>query len=148
MKIKIDGGDLKIGITELIESLSSEQKKEIIHSIACNDDVIKRTIDYICDEDEEGWYSGSNPELRQQALVRIEKKQLETLPTYYWRVWEDLQQELNNIRSKEQVYWSLYHGLGDEFGDEGKRVSFQVLEMFRKMGIESNYTTKQAEDYI
>jgi len=141
MNITLEKGDIKIDIYELIRETDDETKKQVIKSFATDDAVIRHTIDYICGDDEDGWYPGDAANLRQELLGRVEAKQLETMPEYGWRVWDEIRQKIKDIRSAEHIYWVLYHKLSDGL----RRSVFKELDA---MGVESNYTQAQGNDDI
>ncbi len=108
MKINKDG-NIEFSIEEIWESLGTDQKKQFIKSCAISPDIIKWVMDWICGEDEDGWWTTEHP-LREQLLARVEEKQLSTTVTKYnWTIIQKAADELKKIYSDKQIYWSLRH---------------------------------------
>lgn len=135
MKIKIEKGDIQISIQELIECLSDDEKLSVAKTLAVSDWFLKKATDYICDEDEDGWWTGDSAQKRHEILRRVEEKQIEKLPYFNWKPWDAIQDSLKRITSREELYWILYHN-----NDEEKRKWID--------GCNSHYTTKTADEEI
>ena len=108
MKINKEG-NIEFDIYEIWESLSTEHKKQFIKSCAISPDIIKWVMDWICGEDEDGWFTTEHP-LREELLARVEEKQISNPVTKYnWSLIQEAAKELKKIYSNKQVYWKLYH---------------------------------------
>lgn len=108
MKINKDG-KIEFDIGEIWESLSTENKKEFIKSCAISPDIIKWVMDWICGEDEDGWWTTEHP-LREQLLKRVQEKQLtQPVTKYNWSIIQAAAEQLKKICSEKHLYWELYH---------------------------------------
>jgi len=146
--IKIEDFVLKINLNTLIEKLDEEESRQLIKTLAIQPKIIKSVVDYICGDDADGFWSSEEPQLRQGILERIERTHINTLatsgPRYGWSVWQDIQKQLKDIKCKQHVYWALYH---DEYFKE-KYDWTLISNFFKRHNIESDYTTKKADEDI
>jgi hypothetical protein len=138
MQIKVEKGEVRIGIEEMMGSLTAEEQKAFIKTFSISDAIIEHVVDFICDEDKDGWWAGNSPNTRQRILSRIEQKQLELCPTYCWEPWDKIREALKAIRAKEHIYWFIYHKLPE-------RLREVVINAMTEAGVESDYTTKDAD---
>lgn len=139
MNIEIKDSKLCIDMESIISSMNYEQKREVLAWLATDYEVVQSVIDHIIGRGDKSWSFG-DPNTRQEILENIERSQLES-PRYGWKPWSDIREKLKQIRNDQIVYWTLYHKIDPE-------LSRRVFEEFRKLGIESNYTTKEADDDI
>jgi len=143
--IEVENYALKIDLHEIFRAMSAEDQNSFIHALALQSNIIDKVVNYICGEDEFGSWTSAEPELRQKILERVEAKHVSDLgrigPRYGWRQWSAIEDALKKIRCKQQVYWALHHDkhLNDKYGWE------LVSDFFKRHGIESDYTTKQAD---
>jgi len=92
------------------------------------------------DDDRCNW-SGNSAQRRHELLCQVEAAQLEKLQSstaYSWAPWEAVVAACKELRSKEHVYYVIYHELPAELRD-------RVLEYFRMLGVESQYGTDRAD---
>jgi hypothetical protein len=132
-------GDLVVPLDRIFLKLSEESKKKFIKDFCISDDVIRIVTNYICGEDDEGFWTSEEMNMRQNILERIENTQL--VPrylSYSWRPWRDLQKRLQDIRCKQHVYWAIHHCEDQELGEKMRR-------FLASKGVASDYTTKQAD---
>jgi hypothetical protein len=140
--IEYTDGNIKIDIYYLFSAMDEESQKSFIHTLALQKQIIELVVDYLCGQDAFGSWSGYDDDWRMQALTRIEGEQLKNWSRYNWKVFSELTDRLKEIRAKEHIYWALHHGA---FRDE----LWPAWDRFCKAnGIESNYTTKQADEDI
>ncbi len=108
MKINKDG-KIEFDIEEIWESLATDQKKQFIKSCAISPDIIKWVMDWICGEDEDGWWTTEHP-LRELLLARVEEKQLTNPVTKYnWTLIQKAVEQLKKVCSEKHLYWELFH---------------------------------------
>jgi len=138
-EIKIADSALCIPLEPIISAMTFEQKRETLAWLATDDEVIRSVVSHITGNDDQGWSTG-DPDRRQQILTEIEDSQIDGL-RYSWKPWGEARQKLKDIRSSEQIYWVLYHKIDPE-------VSRQVFNELQRLGIESNYTTEQANSDV
>jgi len=143
---------LCIDIGGILEAMNEEDTKHFIKTFSIQESVISYVIDYICGDDEDGCWTSMDAEYRMSILQRIEHKQLSEGPRHSWTAWSEICQELKNIRCKQQIYWKLYHNgsWGEVTLSDGstKSLEFLISDWLTKCGIESNYTTKEADKDI
>ncbi len=143
--ITVENYQAKIDLRAFFDAMSKEEQREFIRSISIQRDVIECVTNYICGEDEEGWWSSDEPQKRQDILQRIERNQIKDLadngPSFGWQVWSDLRKALQDIACKKHIYWALRHS-PDPWTNENAHT------FFKNNGIESDYTTKQADEDI
>jgi hypothetical protein len=139
--MKIEDGYLKLDLDKLFSAMPEETQKEFIKSFAVEETVIEHVIDYICGEDPDGWWTGYASDLRFNLLERVEKTQLKNWSKYNWSVFSEISQALRDIRCKQQLYWQLVYHPNDE-------ICWKIMDWMKSKGIESNFTTKQADDDI
>jgi len=139
-EIKIQDSRICLSIESIIQAMSFEQKREVLAWLATDDDVVRSVVDHICGQDEHGWSSG-DPNRRVEILARIENSQLSGKVRYNWRPWDEAKQKIKNIRSTEHLYWLIYHKFD-------KNLSIPIMDELRRLGVESNYTTKEGDEDI
>lgn len=138
--MKIEDGEIRLDLIEIMESLSEDDCKMFIKHFSCQSFIIEKVIDYICGDDEDGWWTGDATNIRQKILCRIEKKQLEqSYLSYSWEPWAELTNRLKEIKERKHIYWHLYHDFPDHH---------EIWEWMKRRGIDSEYTTKQAHEDI
>lgn len=142
MKAKIEGNEIKLDMYELFSSMTEEDQKEFIHSLALQKDIIEIVCDYLAGDDKDGSWSGYDDEWRIRALRRIEKRQLKHWSKYNWDVFSEATKRLKEIQEKRHIYWALHHG---PFRDELWPVWHKFCEA---NNIVSEYTTQQANEDI
>ena len=138
-QIEIRDSKLCLSLETIIGQMNMEQKREVLAWLATDYEVVESVVNHITGNDELGWSTG-DPNQRQKALTQIEQSHLSALQ-YNWTPWSAIKDKLKEIQSAKQVYWAIYH-------DIDKDLSRRVMSEFERLGIESNYTTKQAEDDI
>jgi len=136
--VYIKDGHISIDVDDLLGQLSADHLKEILKRFSVSERVIEWVIAYLCGDDEDGWWTGDDANLRQRLLVRVQNSHLADDVLLSWNVFDELRKRLKDIRSKQHVYWFLYHELPDH-------LRCQVMNLMEQAGVESNYTTKQAD---
>jgi len=107
--MKLKDGDIIINPSEIIDSLSKEDKLEVLkHYMTCPD-VINAVLDYICDEDEDGWWAGDSDRTRSGFLKRVEDCHLKNLGRGNWKSLDEACAKITKIRSEQHLYYMLYH---------------------------------------
>lgn len=139
---KIEDNENKINIDALLEGMSLEDQKKFIKRFAIQSSVIDHVIDYICGEDPDGWWTSMDDELRMKILGRVEDAQIKKWSKYYWDFISEAKDRLKEIREKQHIYWTLYHGA---FSEELRDVFFKFC---MANNIVSEYTTKQANEDV
>lgn len=137
--MKITDGKIEIHPSEIIDSLSEEDKKSLIKELCISSDVINWVFDYICGDDEDGWWSSENSRQREQLLRRVEKTHLNKVTRYDWNLLEQAANSLKHVISENHIYWNLYH--------HPDRNTLTIDKFLEKFG-ENQYTTKLADDKI
>lgn len=136
----IEGSKLQFDLEPLIHGMSLEKKREMLAWLATDDEVIQYVVDVICGEDELGWGMG-DPGRRADILSRIEDTQLRDCVRYNWKPWATARDKIRDIRTREHLYWVLYHQIDPD-------VSRRVFDELRRLGVESSYTTTVADAEI
>lgn len=136
----VDGRNLAIPLEPLLQGMSLEQKRELLAWLASDEEVIRCVVDFICGEDDLGWAMG-DPNRRAAILARVEDTQLREGVHYGWYPWVEATRKIKDIRSQEHLYWVLYHQIDPE-------ISRLVFGELRRLGVESNYTTKVADEEV
>lgn len=141
-----DQGYLKINLERIFNSMSEDDQKSFINELSLQSSVIEYVVSYICGNDEFGSWTSDDQNLRQNLLERVEKAHKDDLiefgPRYSWEIFRKVETRLKDIQTKKNVYWALYHD------EELQRSGFSARRFFEKHGIESNYTTKDADKDI
>lgn len=137
--IEINGTKLCVSLETIVNGMSKEQKREVLSWLATDREVVESVVDHILGRDEQGWSTG-DPNRCQKILGEAEDFML-TDRKYSWKPWDELRQKLKDIRADERLYWVLYHQIDQD-------VSRRVFEELRRLGVESNYTTKEADEDI
>ena len=107
--MKMKDGKLEIYPQDIAESLSKEDRMEFIkHHVLCAD-AIQTVLDYICDGDEDGWWTGDSDEIRAAFLRRVEDTHLAQFSRYNWKSLGVACDKITKIRSEQHLYWKLYH---------------------------------------
>ena len=150
--IDYDKVAIKIDIDYLLESMSEDDCKAFIKHFSIQECVINHVIDYICGDDPDGWWTGNDADLRMKLLQRVEKKQLDRPTRWGWSVWREVEARLKEIRCKQQIYWKLYHNDSpfEVTLYDGTKKTFErmVIDWLSNQGIQSNYTTLEADNDI
>lgn len=153
--INISQNKIEIDMGHLLEAMDKDDCKAFIKSFACQDFVIEKVIDYICGDDEDGWWTGYSDEYRTKILTRVENTQIKKWSKYNWKVFEELKNRLKEIQEKRHIYWQIYHDKGfremivlNPYTEEKTTMGNYISDWFKSRNIESNYTTKQADDDI
>ncbi|MFA5217096.1 hypothetical protein [Sulfuricurvum sp.] len=155
--IKFEGANILININDLYSAMSEQDQKDFVKSVALNDDIINWVLDYICGDDNDGYWTSDDSNIRQRFLNRVEKTQL-TKSIISWDTIRKIDQHLKDIKCKQHIYWSLYHdipqiisqwlyekhGIAIEKGYIDAAVSYAL----KCLGQESNFTTEQADKEI
>lgn len=102
-------GNVIISLEDIIQNMSKEEKKKLCKTISIDYDVKKAVIDYICDEDEDGWWCSDSGHIREDILMRIEKAQLDKPTWYNWKLIDEAITRLKHMRSENHIYYTLYH---------------------------------------
>ncbi len=142
--IKINDNGLWVDFDYLMESMSSEDQKMFIKKFAIESNVIDHVVNYICGEDPDGWWSGCADDRRMKILTKVENAQLNKWSGYNWKFIDEATNRLKEIKEKQHIYWALYHSGVDYDSD----FSMKVRKFLESNGIESDYTTKQADEEI
>lgn len=109
MKINKDG-KIEIDLQEILDSLGEDEKKQLVKSACISSEVIKWVFDWICGEDEDGWWTTNENRLREDLLARAEDKQLFKDPNRFnWSLIEAATKRLKQLESDKALYWALYH---------------------------------------
>lgn len=137
--IEINGTKLCVSLETIINGMSKEQKREVLSWLATDREVVESVVDHILGRDEQGWSTG-DPNRCLRILGEVEDFQLEYVK-YNWNPWSEIKQKLKDIRADERLYWVLYHQIDTQ-------VSVQVFNELRRLGVESNYTTNEADKDI
>lgn len=137
--IEINGTKLCVSLETIINGMSKEQKREVLSWLATDWEVVESVVDHILGRDEQGWSTG-DPNRCQQILGEVEDFMLADRK-YFWKPWDELRQKLRDIRADERLYWVLYHKIDQD-------VSQGVFNELRRLGVESNYTAKEADGDI
>jgi hypothetical protein len=137
--IEINGTKLCVSLETIINGMSMEQKKEVLSWLATDWEVMESVVDHILGRDEQGWSTGDSNRC-QKILGEVEDFHLANV-RYDWKPWDEIKQKLRNIRADERLYWVLYHQIDSQ-------TSKMVFDELRRLGVESNYTTKEADEDI
>ena len=107
--MKIENGEIKIDPQEIVDSLTSTEKTEMLKYYMVCDDVIESVIAWMCDEDTDGWWSSGSHKLREKLLKKIEDCHLAKMARFNWSSLDTAIPKIKKIRSEEHLYWKLYH---------------------------------------
>ena len=141
--MKMKDGKLIIYPQDIADSLSGEDKLEFIKHHVLSEDAIQMVLDYICDGDEEGWWSGDSDEIRASFLRRVEDTHLAEFSRYNWNSLGTACDKIKKIRSEQHIYWLLYH--------HPEAHDLTISEWLRKHDVNndiSEYSTKIADEEI
>lgn len=138
--IEINGTKLCVSLETIIQGMNKEQKREVLSWLATDWEIMESVVDHILGKDELGWSTG-DPDRRQKILSEVEEEHLKDSLRYNWKPWDDIRQKIKDIRSTEHLYWVLHHKIDQD-------LSRDVMNELRKLGIESNYTTKEGDEDI
>lgn len=142
MAHSVEGGFIKVDIDILIDQMETEEKTTILKSLSTSQDVIKWVLDFICNEDEDGWYDGNSENTRQDFLEKVEQTQLGQTLSFYWSPWQELRDKLKTIEANRAVYEKVSSMMRcDHSYSKWFRDNFDKDEM-------SHYTTKGADEKI
>jgi hypothetical protein len=108
MKIN-EKGNVEFDPVEVFKSLPEESQKKLAKSLACDDFYIRKVVDLLCGEDEDGWFTGIDADYRQEILERIEKSHTKNPFNYSWSVWKEILQTVKSLKSEQHLYYKLYH---------------------------------------
>lgn len=142
--ISIESGHIKIDLDYFLEAMSSADQKDFIKRFSIDSNVIDHVVDYICGEDPDGWWSGCADERRMKILTKVENAQIKSWSEYSWEFIKEATDRLREIKEKKHIYWALYHNGCDYDSD----FSQNVRKFLNNHGIESDYTTEQADEEI
>ena len=143
-ELSYEDGCLKIDLQFLIERMSTEDKKTVLKSLAVQEDVTQWVLDYICDKDSDGWWSGGSDEVRVNFLQEVEQTELgRTWLSCYWSPWSECRDALKMVESHREVSKRLERLMRDYDNpmSEWLRKHFDVDEC-------SHYVTKLADEKI
>ena len=136
--ISYESGKLQIDVDYLASAMDKDDYKSFIKGLALDSFVIGKVIDYICDEDVDGfWHTGSNVS-REEILKRIEKTQLSKDIKYNWSLLSDVENSLKKLASNKSMYYKVHHC---EFLDERQKSA--LLD-----GEDCEYKTNKADEQI
>jgi len=108
MKINSEG-KLEIHPQDIVDNLSKEHKMEFIKHYLVSSDVIQTVLDYICDDDPDGWWTGDSDEIRAAFLKKVEDTHLAKFSQHNWKSLGEACKKITKIRSEQHLYWKLYH---------------------------------------
>lgn len=119
-RYKYEDGKLVIDLIELIaEGLNQDEREELLkdalRTTAFDDAVAKAVIDRLTNLNYD-WWSSTDPELRLEALCKMED---ELISGYKWSWLRWLQDAVKSINNDKRLYWALWH-------DEEMRDQFQA----------------------
>lgn len=107
--ITYEKGKIQIDADYLAASMSNEDYHSFIKGVALDSFIIDKVVDYICDEDEDGfWTSGSN-RTREEILMRIEKSQMSANVRFNWSFLKNIEDKLKKIAVNKSMYYKIYH---------------------------------------
>lgn len=138
MKIT-EKGIIEIDIDEIINSLDTDEQKKLVKSLAISPTIIGWVMDWICGEDEDGWWTTEHP-LREQLLKRVEEKQIKNIGRYNWTLISKAADALKHYCSEKHLYYSLYYHPNAD--------TMTIAEFCRSHPDGNQYQTKQAEEKI
>jgi hypothetical protein len=102
---KFEKGYLKIDFEQIVEHMEKEEKIQVLKSIAVSNDCVQWVLDYICGDDPDGWWSGSDVQLRQKFLEKVEQTQLgKTWLSASWEPWGAIKDKLKEIESSREMF--------------------------------------------
>lgn len=152
--IEIDNSAIKIDFHHLFQAMSEEDTRVLIKSLAVESFVINKVIDYICDEDKDGWWASDTPNIRQKILERIEKSHLKNSVKYNWSVFNELESRLREIKEKQHIYWSLYrldsemYSVTNDTTGTSESIRSFIFNWMKRHGIKTEYSSKCADEDI
>lgn len=129
----LSNGDIVIDAADVFAALTGDQFEELIHRLGCAHRVLERAIDFLCDDDSDGWYDSTSVNDRQALLERVEQGHI-AKSKYNWLAWTEIRNALKAIRSEEHIYWRIYHHAPES-----------VREWLRNSGAKCNYATDEAD---
>lgn len=137
--IEIKDSKLCLPMEEIIAVMDMDQKREVLAWLATDHEVIESVVSHLTGTDDLGWSTG-DANMRQRMLSKVEETQVAEL-RYNWKPWDEIRQKIKDIRSTEHLYWVLYHKID-------KSISGPLFEELRRLGVESNYTTKEGDEDV
>lgn len=141
-EVSIEKNKIKIDLNFLFSQMSEDDKKDFIHSLSLEPDIIENVADYLAGDDKHGSWSGYDDEWRLRAIRKIENRQLKNWSRFNWSFFEEAKNRLKEIREKQHIYWALHHG---PFREE----LWPAWSKFcKENGIVSEYTTERANEDI
>lgn len=140
MKINKEG-KLEIDLSDIVDSLPEKDRRDFIKSAACSRQVIDWVIDYICGDDEDGWWTGDDGDLREKILTRVENTHLKDVTVFDWSLIKDAQKRLKEIESQRHIYWLLYH-------HPDRQITIGEFIGNKDMSEEHEFSTKRADEKV
>lgn len=127
MNITIKEGQVSFGfdLTEFLDSLTDEEKQEVVEYITW-DEVLKQAIQRLIGESD-SWQSDDDL-LTLEVLTKMEEN---LLSGYKWSYLSELNKVSRDIAAHEHIYWKMFH---DPIHGEFFR------QWMKDNKIESNYT--------
>ena len=138
MKLEYNNGELTIDPVEFFDCLNEEDKKDVAKNLATQDFIMNKAIDFLCGEDEEGWFDGLDSERRQKILEKVEDAHIRE-PKHNWSVFRDLRDQIKYDRSSDHIYWALYHHRNQDL---------TIREFMLNIKDESQFMTNRGEKDI
>lgn len=140
MKIN-DKGNIEIDPEEIFGYLDIEEKKELIKHLVLHEDVIQWVLNYICGEDEDGWWIGIDKNIRYNFLCKVESSLIDDLKKRKlgWQIWDEIVHFIKYYKSQKHLYYKLWNI---------ENQSMTIGEFLRRNGEENEFQTKQADEKI
>jgi len=138
MKLEYNNGELTIDPVEFFDCLSEEDKLAVAKNLATQDFALQKAIDFLCEEDEDGWYSGISPRMRQNLLEQVGKAHIRE-SKHNWDVFSDLRDQIKYDRSSDHIYYMLYHHHNQDL---------TIREFMANIKDENQFMTKRGEKDI
>ena len=115
MKIKIDADELTLNITELLEGMDLEARRDLAQSLAIDDDVFQAVADRICFgiTDNGSWVGRCQTEEKARAYL------VSNVSAAAKRLVKQLQHDAEQAKLVEKRMdewaWKMYHAWPDEY---------------------------------
>lgn len=139
--MKIDEkGNLALNLEEICNALSEEEKKKFVKLMSISPEIIKWVMDWICGEDEDGWWTTEHP-LREDLLARAESSQIgKEVTKYNWTLIKEAANKLKHSISEQHIYYKLY--------DANPEMTVRKFLETSDIQVNNPYQTKLAEKKI
>lgn len=127
MDITIKEGQVSFGfnLTEFLDSLTDEEKQEVVEHITW-DAVMKQAVQRLIGESDS--YQSDDDLLSLEVLTKMENN---LLSGYKWTYLAELNRLSRDIAAHEHIYWKMFHDpIHSDFFEK----------WMKENGIESNYT--------